>query len=66
MNKSSDYKQIILERDREISDLLVLIETLQTNLSSISSMLSEDQKKSIETHSYKWCMRWRMEESERR
>ena len=73
MNNNSNNKRILLEKDRlllekdkEISDLHVLIETLQTNIMSVSSLLSKDQKKSIETHSYKWCTGWRMEEFERR
>ena len=50
----------IIKRDRQIQDLYVLIDTLQTNLRSASNLLSEENKdKIVNVQSYKWCMNWR-------
>lgn len=47
-----------LQKERE--DLLVLIDTLQTNLRAVSSYLSDDQREQVESvQSYKWCLNWR-------
>jgi len=44
--------------NRQKADLLVLIDTLQTNMRSIVSYLDENQKKQISTPSFKWVMNW--------
>jgi hypothetical protein len=50
----------VKERDAQISDLLVLIDTLQTNLRSAVSQLAPDKHRSItEVQSFKWCLNWR-------
>lgn len=47
-----------LERERE--DLLVLIDTLQTNLRAASSHLSDEDREKVESvQSYKWSLNWR-------
>lgn len=43
----------------KVNELLVLIDTLQSNLRSAVSMLSEEKKKQIEgTPSYRWVSKW--------
>ena len=50
----------IIKRDRQIQDLYVLIDTLQTNLRSASNLLDEENKdKIVNVQSFKWCMNWR-------
>lgn len=49
----------LMKKDKQIADLYVVIDTLQTNMRSVSSYLSEDKKNEIETRSYKWCMNWK-------
>lgn len=44
--------------NRQKADLLVLIDTLQTNMRSILSYLDENQKKQVNTPSFKWVMNW--------
>jgi len=44
---------------KEISELYVLIDTLQTNLRTVVSYLNEEQKKEINTPSYRWCVEWK-------
>lgn len=47
-------------KQKYISDLYVLIDTLQTNLESCVSLLDEDKKKQIiNVPSYKWCLNWK-------
>ena len=47
----------IIKRDKQIQDLYVLIDTLQTNLRSASNLLQEkDKDKIVNVQSYKWCM----------
>ena len=57
-----DPKRKIHELEKERRDLLVLIDTLQTNLRSVSSYLNEKELKEINTRSYQWCLNWRNEE----
>ena len=58
-----DEKSLILRligKDKQISELYVLIDTLQTNLRSATSHLSpEDEEKITKVQSYKWCINWR-------
>jgi hypothetical protein len=50
----------IMKRDKQIQDLYVLIDTLQTNLRSASNLLDEENKdKIVNVQSFKWCMNWR-------
>lgn len=50
----------VIELEKEISELKVLIDTLQTNLRSAVSQLDEGKKDSIvSVQSYKWCVNWR-------
>ena len=50
----------IIKRNRQIQDLYVLIDTLQTNLRSASNLLDEENKdKIVNVQSYKWCMNWK-------
>lgn len=52
------------KRDKEINELKVLIDTLQTNLRSAVQLLDDKSKKEItSTPSYKWCANWRPEQS---
>ena len=50
----------IKNQKNEIQELLVLIDTLQTNLRSAVSSLDEDSKEQItRVQSYKWSVNWR-------
>jgi hypothetical protein len=50
----------IHELKKQINELYVLIDTLQTNLKSTASALPKDKKSSItEVRSYKWCINWK-------
>jgi len=54
--------KVINDRDKEIDDLLVLIDTLQTNLRSAVSQIDPDKAKTItEVQSFKWSLNWRKE-----
>jgi len=59
MDEKTLLKQC-MQKDNQIKDLYVLIDTLQTNLRSATSCLSdEDKVKITSVQSYKWCMNWR-------
>ena len=50
----------ILKLNKEISELRVLIDTLQSNLRSAVSQLPDDKVESItNVQSYKWCLNWK-------
>tara|TARA_A200000159_G_C7321369_1_gene339005 strand:- start:514 stop:708 length:195 start_codon:yes stop_codon:yes gene_type:complete len=50
----------LIKKDKQISDLYALIDTLQTNLRTATSYLSEkDKSEVVNVQSYKWCMNWR-------
>lgn len=50
----------LMKKDKQIADLYVIIDTLQTNLRSATNLLQEeDEQKIINVQSYKWCMNWR-------
>jgi hypothetical protein len=55
-------RQLLLEisnQQKEIAELYVVIDTLQTNLRSAIGYLSdEDKDKIINVQSYKWCTNW--------
>jgi hypothetical protein len=44
---------------KRISELYVVIDTLQTNLRSAMTHVDEKDRKIIENHSFKWCMKWK-------
>lgn len=56
-------KQIIFElqkKEKQISELYALIDTLQVNLRTAVNYLSdEDKEKVINVQSYKWSSNWR-------
>jgi hypothetical protein len=57
-NKKLELK--IKNQQNQISELYVLIDTLQTNLrSAVSEISPMDRKKITNVQSYKWCMNWR-------
>ena len=50
-----------LQKERE--DLLVLIDTLQTNLRAATSYLNDAQRQEIESvQSFKWSLNWRADQ----
>ena len=49
----------VQQKDKEIADLLVIIDTLQTNMRSVSTYVPEDKIKEITTRSYNWSLKWR-------
>lgn len=55
-------KQLLLQisnQQKQIAELYVLIDTLQTNLRSAVGYLSdEDKEKITNAQSYKWCTNW--------
>ena len=55
-------RQLLLQisnQQKEIAELYVVIDTLQTNLRSAIGYLSdEDKDKIINVQSYKWCTNW--------
>lgn len=60
MSKQLELKIHNLQRERE--DLLVLIDTLQTNLRAAVSHLSDEDRKKVEgVQSFKWSLNWRAE-----
>tara|TARA_Y100000296_G_scaffold76125_1_gene96483 strand:- start:889 stop:1086 length:198 start_codon:yes stop_codon:yes gene_type:complete len=48
----------LTQKEKQIAELHVLIDTLQTNLRAASSYLTKEQKKEINTPSYRWCTAW--------
>jgi hypothetical protein len=60
MNKDTKYTLELIRKDKQISELYVLIDTLQTNLRSAVSQIKEgDRGKITGVQSYKWCINWR-------
>ena len=54
----------LLNKGKEIKELHVLIDTLQTNLRSALTYLNEEQLNEItKVPSMKWCMRWNSKDS---
>lgn len=50
----------IHNQEKQISDLYALIDTLQINLRTATSYLSEEDKNQVvNVQSYKWCINWR-------
>lgn len=58
-----ENKKLLFEinkKEKQISELLVLIDTLQTNLRSAVTHIPEgDKGKVTNVQSYKWCVNWR-------
>ena len=54
-----ELKFELQKKDKQIQELYVLIDTMQTNLRSVSSYLNEEQKNTTSTHTFKWCMGWK-------
>ena len=60
MNDNTKYKLELMKKDKQIADLYVLIDTLQTNLrSAVSQIKEEDRGKITGVQSDKWCINWR-------
>jgi len=60
MNEQKELLKQVMQKDKQIDDLHVLIDTLQTNLRSAVSMLDEDSKSKIEgVQSYRWVTSFR-------
>jgi len=52
------------DKDKEIEELLVLIDTLQCNLRSCVSCLPEEKQEEISSvRSFKWSLNWRPDKS---
>lgn len=55
-------RQLKLEihnKNKQISDLYALIDTLQTNLRTATYYIPEEDKEKVtNVQSYKWCMNW--------
>ena len=50
----------IHNQEKQIADLYALIDTLQVNLRTAVSYLSEDDKSQVvNVQSYKWCTSWK-------
>jgi len=55
-----ELRLTIHNQEKQILDLYTLIDTLQTNLRTATSYLSEEDKyQVVNVQSYKWCMNWR-------
>jgi len=56
-------KQLLLQisnQQKQIAELYVVIDTLQTNLrSSVSYLSNKDEEKIVNVQSYKWCTNWK-------
>lgn len=53
------YKEAHI-KNKQIEELQVLIDTLQTNLRSAVSLLDASKRSQIvNVQSYKWCVNWR-------
>ena len=44
---------------KQITELYVVIDTLQTNLRAATTYLNEEQMVAVDNHSYKWCTNWK-------
>jgi hypothetical protein len=56
---SKTLEDLIRAQQKEKEDLLVVIDTLQTNLQTASTYLNKEELKELQTRSYKWCLNWR-------
>jgi len=63
--ETTGLRKMVADKEKQVADLHVLIDTLQTNLRSAASVIPEDIKDSItEVQSFKWCINWRPEMDE--
>ena len=58
MNKRDLLKQLI-DCEKRISELYVVIDTLQTNLRSTLHHVPAQERKDVETYSFKWSVNWK-------
>ena len=50
----------LIKKDKQISELYTLIDTLQTNLRTAIFYISEEDKPKVTgVQSYKWCTNWK-------
>jgi len=55
----TELSRRIQQLQRERQELLVVIDTLQTNLRSCTSMLTDDARDQVtQARSYQWCVDW--------
>lgn len=55
----TELSRRIQQLQRERQELLVVIDTLQTNLRSCMSMLPDDARDQVtQVRSYQWCIDW--------
>ena len=60
MNQQTKHTLELTRKEKQISDLYALIDTLQTNLRTTVSYLSEEDKQQVvNVQSYKWSSNWR-------
>ena len=52
-------KKQLFQKEKQVKDLYVLIDTLQANLRSAVSCIEPDKKEEMETPSFKWVMNWK-------
>jgi hypothetical protein len=64
-----ENKKLLFEinkKEKQISELLVLIDTLQTNLRSAVTHVPQEKRENISNvQSYKWCINWRPRDLDR-
>lgn len=57
---SKNCEKEIYRKNKEIAELYVVIDTLQTNLRAAVSHLSEEDKASVtKVQSFQWCTNWK-------
>lgn len=60
MHQQTKHTFELIKKDKQIADLYALIDTLQTNLRTTVSYLSEEDKQQVvNVQSYKWCSNWK-------
>tara|TARA_R110002051_G_scaffold324016_2_gene419652 strand:- start:315 stop:512 length:198 start_codon:yes stop_codon:yes gene_type:complete len=59
MNSHKKLELEILKKDKQISELYVLIDTLQTNIRSAVAYLDEKEMDAVNNHSFKWSTGWK-------
>ena len=59
-NSDNLQRQILVAQQKQINELYVVIDTLQTNLRSAVAEIREiDRKKITKVRSYQWCSNWK-------
>jgi len=62
MNSNAEIKELkrlLLLKQKQVTELHVLIDTMQSNLRSCIHYLDEEQEKAVGTRSLQWCLQWR-------